>query len=151
MTADDTGVDTNATTAPIAQARIATGTKIGTEVFGVRVISGAVDRAEPGSIVLRQLYPGQPTDIGVIDSIAEGTGELTLYPAHRREWTDRDRAALAAFFAACYTDRYLACLNTAPADGTAPPNGAAPTGTSTPTNNTAMNKRTASITPGVRR
>jgi hypothetical protein len=86
-------------------------TKIGTEVFGVRVVSGSVRSDETGSIVLRQLYPGRPADIGVIDSIENGTGEVTVYPGHRREWTERDRSALAAFFVACYTDRYLDCLS----------------------------------------
>ena len=96
----------------------ATVTKIGTEVFGVRVISGAVHHDEPGSIVLRQLYPGQPADIGVIDTIADGTGQSTIYPGHRREWTDRDRLRLAEFFAARYTDRFTG--------GSADPRTAAP-------------------------
>jgi hypothetical protein len=89
-----------------ADARTGTGTKIGTEVFGVRVVSGAVHPDEPGSIVLRQLYPGQSADIGVIDSIENGTGQTTIYPGHRREWTDRDRLRLAEFFAARYTERF---------------------------------------------
>ncbi|MCD0444802.1 hypothetical protein LO763_14375 [Glycomyces sp. A-F 0318] len=80
-------------------------TKIGTEVFGVRVVSGSVDRPEPGSVTLRQLYPGAPTDIGVIDTIEGGTGAVTIYPSHRREWTDRDRARLAEFFVRRYLDR----------------------------------------------
>lgn len=81
-------------------------TKIGTEVFGVRVVSGSVRHDEPGSIVLRQLYPGVPADIGVIDTIADGTGQTTIYPGHRRDWTDRDRLRLAEFFAARYAERF---------------------------------------------
>lgn len=80
-------------------------TKIGTEVVGVRAVSGYIRRAEPGAIVLRQLYPGKPVNIGVIDSIGTDAGEVTIYPAHHREWTDRDRAALAAFFIPRYRER----------------------------------------------
>jgi len=83
-------------------------TKIGTEVLGVRVVSGAVSEAEPGSVILRQLYPGAPCDIGVVDSIEEGTGQTTIFPAHRRDWSDRDRLHLAEFFAARHTERCIA-------------------------------------------
>jgi hypothetical protein len=96
-----TGIDTSIDTGDItADAAI---TKIGTEVCGTRVISGYLRHDEPGTVVLRQLYPGAPADIGTLDSIEEGTGQLVIYPAHRREWTDRDRLRLAEFFA----DRYL--------------------------------------------
>jgi hypothetical protein len=83
-------------------------TKIGTEVVGVRVVSGSVSDAEPGSVVLRQLYPGTPHDIGVIDSIEAGTGQVTIYPAHRREWTDRERLRLGEFFSVRYAERVAA-------------------------------------------
>ena len=75
-------------------------TKIGTEVIGVRAISGYLHAAVPGSIILRQLYPGRPVDIGVID-----TGQVTIHPAHRRDWTEHDCAALAAFFIPRYLER----------------------------------------------
>jgi hypothetical protein len=90
-------------------------TKIGTEVLGVRVVSGSVSEAEPGSVVLRQLYPGTPCDIGVVDSIEEGTGQTTIFPAHRRHWSDRDRLRLAEFFAARYIERFTAPLHMEPA------------------------------------
>lgn len=81
-------------------------TKIGTEVIGVRVISGSVNEAEPGAVLLHQLYPGTPTTIGVVDSIADGTGQTTIYPTHRRQWTAVDRLRLAEFFAARYCERF---------------------------------------------
>lgn len=89
-------------------------TKIGTEVFGVRVVSGSIPHAEPDAVILRQLYPGTPTDIGVIDSIGDGTGQTTIYPSHRRDWTERDRIHLAEFFAARYAERCTGTFATAP-------------------------------------
>ncbi|MCD0443559.1 hypothetical protein LO763_07945 [Glycomyces sp. A-F 0318] len=77
-------------------------TKIGTEVVGVRAISGYLHAAEPGTIILRQLYPGRPANIGVI---ASATGQVTIHPSHHGEWTEHDRAALAAFFLPRYLER----------------------------------------------
>ncbi|MFG3339139.1 hypothetical protein [Glycomyces sp. NPDC048151] len=91
----------HSTTAPPTPAQ----TKIGTEVIGVKVISGSVTEAEPGTVVLHQLYPGTPTTIGVVDSITDGTGQTTIYPAHRRDWTAVDRLRLAEFFATRYCER----------------------------------------------
>jgi hypothetical protein len=85
---------TNTNTDPI--------TKIGTEAIGVRAISGYLHAAAPGSIILRQLYPGRPANIGVI---AGATGQVTIHPPHRREWNEHDRAALAAFFIPRYLER----------------------------------------------
>ncbi|HEY1094771.1 MAG TPA: hypothetical protein VGE61_08710 [Glycomyces sp.] len=98
-------------------------TKIGTEVIGVRVISGSVNAAEPGTVVLDQLYPGTPTTIGAVDSIAEGTGQVTIYPSHRREWTTRDRLRLAEFFAARHAERF-SCPAAAVAPAVSPTSGA---------------------------
>ncbi len=80
-------------------------TKIGTEVVGVRAVSGFIRAAEPGAIVLRQLYPGKPANIGVIDTIGADSAEVTIYPDHRREWTENDKTALAAFFIPRYLER----------------------------------------------
>ncbi|MCD0444387.1 hypothetical protein LO763_12215 [Glycomyces sp. A-F 0318] len=80
-------------------------TKIGTEVYGVRAVSGYIRSTAPDTVVLRQLYPGKPTDIGVIEAIASGTGEVTIHSAHCDAWTDHDRAALAAFFVPRYLER----------------------------------------------
>jgi hypothetical protein len=81
------------------------GTKIGTADFTGRVVSGLIPDAEPGSVVLRQLYPGEPVDIGVVDQIEPVTAQLTIYPDHRRAWTETDRGALAQFFADRHRDR----------------------------------------------
>ncbi|WP_199039762.1 hypothetical protein [Glycomyces salinus] len=83
----------------------ATVTKLGTADFRDRVITGYVHHAESDSIILRQLFPGSPVDIGVIDQIEATTGQVTIYPAHRRAWTATDRAALAGFFVHRWHDR----------------------------------------------
>ena len=80
-------------------------TKIGTSDFTGRVVSGLVPQGEPGSVVLRQLYPQPPVDFGVIDQIEPASAELTIYPDHRRAWSDADRSALLCFFAARFRDR----------------------------------------------
>lgn len=80
-------------------------TKLGAADFRDRVISGYCRRAEPTTIVLRQLFPGDPADIGVIDEIEAVTGQVTIYPKHRRAWTATDRAALAGFFVHRWHDR----------------------------------------------
>jgi hypothetical protein len=86
-------------------------TKIGTGDFTGRVVSGLIPNAEPGSLVLRRLYPGPPTDIGVIDHIDPATAELTIYPAQRHHWSETDRIALRSFFTARYRDHHrLAAL-----------------------------------------
>jgi hypothetical protein len=82
-------------------------TKIGTEVFGLRVITGYLHAADPGQILLRQLYPDRPTNIGRIEAIGSGTGRLVINPDRETEWTDSDRALLAAFFLTRYTDRIV--------------------------------------------
>jgi hypothetical protein len=91
--------------------------KIGTGDFTGRVVSGLVPHAEPGSIVLRQLYPHPPVDIGVIDRIEATAAELTIFPSHRRAWSEADRSALAAFFTTRYRDhrRLAELLGTAEA------------------------------------
>ncbi|MFG3341807.1 hypothetical protein [Glycomyces sp. NPDC048151] len=81
------------------------GIKIGTADFTGRVVSGLVPEGEPGSVVLRQLYPGDPVDIGVIDQIEPVTAQITIYPGHRKVWSDADRTALTFFFANRYRDR----------------------------------------------
>lgn len=94
------------------------GIKIGTADFTGRVVSGLVPDAEPGSVVLRQLFPGEPVDIGVVDHIDALTAQLTIYPGHRKAWSDGDRIALALFFADRYRDRSrLATLLSDPRDG----------------------------------
>lgn len=80
-------------------------TKIGTIELTGRVMGGYVRNAEPALIVLRRLYPGEPTDIGVIDRIGLTGGQVPIHPAHSREWTEDDRHALAGFFVARYHDR----------------------------------------------
>ena len=80
-------------------------TKLGTADFRDRVITGYCRYAEPSTIVLRQLFPGDPKDIGVIDEIEATTGQVTICPAHRRAWTATDRAALAGFFVHRWHDR----------------------------------------------
>ncbi|GAB3993186.1 hypothetical protein GCM10029992_04210 [Glycomyces albus] len=80
-------------------------TKLGTADFRDRVITGYIRRAEPSAIVLRQLFPGDPVDIGVIDQIEATTSQVTIYPAHCRAWTATDRAALAGFFVHRWHDR----------------------------------------------
>ncbi|WP_205324069.1 hypothetical protein [Glycomyces sp. YM15] len=82
-------------------------TKIGTEVFGLRVISGYLHASEPGQILLRQLYPGEPADIGRIEMIGTGTGRLTVDSDRTAEWNDHERTALAAFFLTRYADRII--------------------------------------------
>lgn len=82
------------------------GIKIGTADFTGRVVSGLIPEAEPGSVVLRQLYPGEPVDIGVVDHIEPVTAQLTIYPDHRKAWSDADRIALSLFFADRYRDRH---------------------------------------------
>ncbi|NUS45320.1 MAG: hypothetical protein HOQ24_16720 [Mycobacteriaceae bacterium] len=79
--------------------------KIGTADFTGRVVSGVILEGEPGSVVLRQLFPGEPADIGVIDQIEAVSAQLTIHPGHRRAWTETDRSALAQFFADRYRDR----------------------------------------------
>lgn len=80
------------------------GTKIGTADFAGRVVSGLIPDGEPGSVVLRQLYPGEPVDIGVVDQIEPVSAQLTIYPDHRKAWSDADRTALTLFFADRYRD-----------------------------------------------
>lgn len=79
-------------------------TKIGTAGFTGRVVSGLIPHAEPGSIVLRQLYPQPSVDIGVVDHISVTDSQLTIYPGHRSAWSDADRSALISFFTARYLD-----------------------------------------------
>lgn len=80
-------------------------TKIGTVDLTGRVVGGYVRNAEPSRIVLRLLYPGEPTDIGVIDQIGPTGGQVTVHPPYHREWTENDRHALAGFFVARYHER----------------------------------------------
>jgi hypothetical protein len=80
-------------------------TKIGCADFTGRVVSGLVPEGEPGSVILRQLYPGEPVDIGIIDQIEPVAAQLTIYPKHRNAWTGTDRTALTQFFADRYRDR----------------------------------------------
>jgi hypothetical protein len=86
-------------------------TKIGTEVFGLRVVSGYLHAADPGQILLRQLYPGKPANIGRIEMIGStaspGTGRLTINADRAAEWSEHERIALAAFFLTRYTDRII--------------------------------------------
>ncbi|GAA2165571.1 MULTISPECIES: hypothetical protein [Glycomyces] len=82
-------------------------TKIGTEVFGLRVITGYLHAADPGQILLRQLYPDTPANIGRIESIGSGTGRLTINNDRAREWSDTDRRRLTAFFLNRYTERII--------------------------------------------
>lgn len=104
-------------TTPANTSSVAAGgpiTKIGTEVFGLRVVSGYLHTADPGQILLRQLYPGKPANIGRIESIGSGTGRLAINPDRATEWTDHDRTALAAFFLTRYTDRIINRPGSAP-------------------------------------
>jgi hypothetical protein len=80
-------------------------TKIGCADFTGRVVSGIVPEGEPGSVILRQLYPGEPVDIGIVDQIEPVAAQLTIYPTHRKAWTETDRVALRQFFADRYRDR----------------------------------------------
>jgi hypothetical protein len=80
-------------------------TKIGTEVVGVRAVSGFIHHEQPDTIVLRRLYPGEPANIGVVDAIGAGRGRVAIYPEHQGEWSHHDRAALAAFFIPRYLER----------------------------------------------
>jgi len=92
-------------------------TKIGCADFTGRVVSGLVPGGEPGSVVLRQLYPGEPVDIGIIDQIEPVGAQLTIYPKYRKAWTESDRTALTQFFADRYRDRdRLATLLAGPLD-----------------------------------
>ncbi|WP_112133910.1 hypothetical protein [Glycomyces dulcitolivorans] len=74
-------------------------TKIGTAEFGGRVISGFIPQGESGSVMLRQLYPQPPVDIGVIDQIEGSDPQLTLSQTHCKGWSDACREALKVFFA----------------------------------------------------
>lgn len=82
-------------------------TKIGTEVFGLRVITGYLHAVDPGQIMLRQLYPGKPATIGRIESIGSDTGQLKINKDRAPEWTDTDRHVLVSFFLGRYTERII--------------------------------------------
>lgn len=89
-------------------------TKLGTADFRDRVITGYYRHAEPDTIVLHQIFPGDPKDIGVIDEIEAASGQVTIYPRFRHAWTDTDRTALAGFFVHRWHDRRRAHGTPAP-------------------------------------
>jgi hypothetical protein len=80
-------------------------TKLGTEVVGVRAVSGFIRHDQPDQLILRQLYPGKPANIGGIDLTGADQGRVTIHPDCQGEWSDHDRAALAAFFMPRFRER----------------------------------------------
>ena len=106
----DTDSSTNSITATATTNPAASPiTKIGTEVFGLRVISGYLHATDPDRIFLRQLYPGKPANIGhlatTLAAAEPDAAQLTINANRAAEWTDRDRTALASFVLTRYTDR----------------------------------------------